>query len=226
VHLTNLLIALTGAGIEDNILVAPERRNFGKTSLFVYHYVDKTLGTILGRDNGTAALEFVAALLPPLARIYCSRREPMVRSEFDFFLSREALRPGQFDQVVMVGGGTIPITAMYWASRCSLPVIVLEKGSITTRLCRMQLRRLGLKHVSVHCISGEDYGRYANSIVLISLHATGKLQIVKKVLESGEGRKAVCVRTTGPEELGDTGVGWVTVAQYRDFGVRALVVES
>jgi hypothetical protein len=201
-------------------------QQFDKMIRPVYRGTDRALHAILGRNTGVAALEFVSAFIPPFSKIYCATRERLVRPEFEFFQHQEVLRSEHFHKVVMVGGGAIPITAMYWASHCNLPVIVLEKGRITSRLCRRQLKRHGLKNASVLCVYGEDYDCYANSIVLISLHATNKSQIVSKVMESRADKKAISVRALKNEELDGIGIGWVIVRQYRDFDVKALITES
>jgi hypothetical protein len=204
----------------NNIASQPARTpRAGGTSRFVYRLLNKILLSVLGRNAGVAALEYAASVIPALGRVYCGTREPLVRAECDYFLTSDVLDFQCFHQVVMVGGGAVPVTAMHWAARFDGPVVVLEKSRLATMLCKRYVRKRGFQNIQVLCLNGKAYEEYDNSIVLCSLHVTKKTCIVRKLLADATGKSIIFVRISNGEQLGTGAVNWHTVAEFRNFKV-------
>ena len=194
-----------------------------RTGRFVYRTLNTVLTRIFGRYGGVAVLEYAAALSPTLRRLYCASREPLVRAECDHFLIAEQIQIQDYEKVVMIGGGALPVTAIHWAGRFEGPIVVLEKNRLTTLLCKKLIRKLGLGNVQVVCQDGAAYEEYDNSIVLFSLHVTNKPLVVSRVLGCGDNKQAICVRVTGEERFDNDLVKWRTIMEYENFKVLSAM---
>ena len=192
-----------------------------RSLLIAFGRVERLLGRLLGSDLGVGVFEFLCSFSPALTRLYCLSREPLLRAEYDCLASSpDGLgRKGQEDlKVVMVGGGPVPATAIYWAERFDGPIFVLEQSSRSVRRSRKLLKKLGFENVEVVCTTGELYDGYANGIALLSLFLTNKMQIANRVLESA-GQQTVCVRVAHGEKFDMDPARWRTVKSTAAFKV-------
>jgi len=193
-----------------------------RSSLIAFERVGLLLARLLGGDRGVGVFEFLCSLSPALTRFYCLSREPLLRSEYDCMASSSGGLGQEGLKVVMVGGGPVPATAIYWAERFDGPIVVLEKSSRRVRRSRKLLERLGFKNVEVVCTTGESYDGYANSITLLSLFLTHKTQIADRALQSA-GRQTVCVRVRHGESFDADPSRWRTVKSTDSFEVVVAV---
>ena len=122
----------------------------------------------------------------------------------------------------MVGGGSVPATAIYWANRFDKPIVVLDKSRLSTRLGSRLLRKLGFGHVEFLRLEGEAYDGYSDSIVLLSLHLTNKQAVADRAVTCG-GRMAICVRVARNEKFDTNAARWDAVKKYADFDVFAAL---
>jgi hypothetical protein len=208
--------------VDDQPVTIPKA---GKISRIVYRILSRVLVGTLGQNVGVAAVERVASMFPTLVQVYCGTREPVVRAESEFFLASDDLHLHDFQKVVVVGGGSIPVTAMHWASHFGGPIIVLERNRRTTTSCRRLVRKRRLKNIQVLRMDGEAYEDYDNSIVLFSLHVTDRAAIIEKMVATATGKSAVFVRVPNDESLDVDGVSWQTVKEFRQFRVVMAIIK-
>jgi hypothetical protein len=206
--------------------VIHEQRPVGRFWWVVFRLLRNVSCAVFGKDAGIALLEYAASCVRPLTQVYCQTRAAVVQAEFDYFASLPGAGPDQFERIVMVGGGAVPVTAIYWACHCRRPIVVLEKVRLTTWFCRRLLRRMKLQNVEVRQINGEDYDGYGACIALVSLYATNKAAIVQKILTSGPGKKAIAMRMRPGEDFQSDSDQWLPIVEYDQFRVIGLFQEN
>lgn len=101
--------------------------------------------------------------------------------EREFIYLSENCDLNTIDKVIIIGAGAIPYTAIFFAKQLNKPVYVIEKNPLASLACSNLLHKLNLKAVKVIKVSGQHYHDYANSLVIISLHASPKEKILEKV---------------------------------------------
>ena len=189
-----------------------------RVSGLAFALLERLLIRVLGRNQGVGTLEALCSWVPSLTRLYCLSREPLLRVEYDHVAAELDGQTATRRKVVIVGGGTIPVTAIYWATRFDGRIIVLEKLPRTAQRSRQVLKRLGLEHLEVISTEGEAYDDYVDSVALLSLHLTNKLQIANRALES-PGRQTVCVRVLPDDGFDSESTRWQTIQRYAEFSV-------
>lgn len=86
-------------------------------------------------------------------------------------------------KIVLIGGGAIPYTAIFLSKIINPEVfVIVEKNIISSLAAARLLKKLNLTHLKVVNINGEDYSEYGDSLIIVSLQATGRQRIVNKIL--------------------------------------------
>ena len=164
--------------------------------------------------------EYIVSLFPFLVKEYSLTREFIVFNELKYF----NFKIDNFKKLVMVGGGCLPFTPMFWAKYFTGPIVVLDKSKLATIISKRLIQKLGIKNVEILNLRGEDYDDYKDCIVLIGLHAEDKRMIIKKILENGDGNNVIFVRSFIDEQYNSLGKKWEVIEQNSNFHTLVLVI--
>lgn len=113
---------------------------------------------------------------------FCKQWELMPEREFIHLSQHYDL--GSIQRVIVVGGGALPYTALYFSRHTRKPVYAIERNAASYLACLRLIRELKATDVSVIKESGELYRHYDSSLVIIVLHTRLKQDVLKKVLNS------------------------------------------
>lgn len=125
------------------------------------------------------------------------------------------------EKVIVIGGGAIPYTAIFYATQLNKPVHIIEKSAFAVFFCRNLLKRFNPGY-TIKIIKGvgvTDIWRNntANKLFIICLHVTQKQKIFEQTLSSN-GNNIILVRRPSRESshLYD---------KVRTNGLRSLTIE-
>ena len=80
---------------------------------FVYKSIKRLLFFFFEKNRAISFEETVYSFFPSLAKEYCRSRQGFLTNERENLLKYTDL--DRFKKVVVVGGGSIPFTALFWA---------------------------------------------------------------------------------------------------------------
>lgn len=138
----------------------------------------------------TIAIEVLYALIPNLYKRHMRRWEYIPVAEGEYLNKNFNL--STFKKIIVVGGGSIPFTAIYLNKILNeKDFVIIEKNKISALAARILLERLGYNNFKVINISAQNYSDYDNSIIIIALQVIQKQKIVNKILN--EHRNAILI---------------------------------
>lgn len=129
----------------------------------------------------TVVIEVLYALIPNLYKRYIRRWEYIPIAEWGYL--NKNFNCSVFKKIIVVGGGSIPFTAIYLNKILNQKnFVIIERNKISALAARILLERLGYNNFKVINISAQDYSDYDSSIIIIALQVTQKQKIVNRIL--------------------------------------------
>lgn len=107
----------------------------------------------------------------------------------------------RIEKVVVVGGGAMPYTAVFFAQKIDKPVYAIEKNVLAYLACLRLLRRLRISNIKVVKGSGQLYRDYGNSLVIITLHTISKQMVLEQVTSNDKCSRIVVIRQPSTQNV-------------------------
>ena len=196
-------------------------KKFGFNVLMFLSPLETALRAVMGTNNAITLKEHIASFFPKWVEKYCRARAPVILNEIEY--ARGALE-NKFQKIVIVGGGPIPFSAIYLARIHDGPIFVLEKLRSAQILSTRLVHRLKLKNVKILHGLGEDYEGYKDCVVIITLYAVNKKDILEKILGNGQRNNLVLLRSFFDEDYDYLGREFQVIEHGPN--VRTLVIPA
>jgi hypothetical protein len=188
-----------------------------------YKLLQKLAWRLFGRTCAIGLGEYVFATFPSLAREYCLTFQGFLENE------REHLRRydmSSFKRLTFVGGGAVPFTAIYWAKYFDGPINVLDKDATALSLGRRLVHKLDIKNIFFIGEWGQAYDGYQDSVIIVTLYAENRDDILRKILEDGNARKLLILRSFENQPPDSFDLPWTTIDHGLDFFTLVALIEE
>jgi hypothetical protein len=157
--------------------------------------------------------------------------QPISIPEKEFAYLSKHCDLNRIEKVIVVGGGAVPYTALFFAQKIDKPVYAIEKNVLAYLACLRLLRRLGISNIKVVKGSGQLYRDYGNSLVIITLHTISKQMVLERVIGGDKCGQIVVIRQPSTlnmcmfESASLEGLKFATI-EHRKHGVFSFVISS
>ncbi|WP_350344816.1 hypothetical protein PRVXT_001257 [Proteinivorax tanatarense] len=129
--------------------------------------------------------------IKPVRELYSYAYKKVVMEEIDLAELNKA------DNVLFIGGGAIPYSAMYISEYCS-KVTVLDCDKCCATKAQQLIKSLDLKNIDVKYINGKHFDFSSYSIIFVPLQAEPKGEILKSIAETAPKDAKILIRSPKP----------------------------
>jgi len=192
-----------------------------KIEHLIFKIMERALFILFDQKNAIVIEEYIVSFFPSLVKEYCLTRQPVVSNELRY-VDHYGIK--KFEKVVIVGGGSAPFTAMYWANFFKGPIVVLDKSRSAKLFSEKLISKSNITNITILNQRGEDYNGYNNCIVIISLYAENKRGILEKIFENRRGNNMILLRSFFDEQFDSLSNKWEVIEQNSNFHTLVLVI--
>lgn len=123
--------------------------------------------------------EIIYSQVPFLFTGYSKRHETVIKKELDFIKKNTDL--SKFKKIVVAGAGAVPWTSIFLNRTLAKRVESIDKNMLAVICGQKAIKNLNLNDVHFIHKKAEFYDDYDDAIVFISLKATSKFEILKRI---------------------------------------------
>jgi hypothetical protein len=155
--------------------------------------------------------------------------EDMPEREFVYLSMHYDL--AKIEKVIVVGGGAIPYTAIFFSQKIAKPVYAIEKNVLVYFACLRLLRRLRIRNIKVIKGQGQLYSDYGRSLIIITLHTLTKQMVLERIVGNDKRGRIVVIRQPSMrnvrlfESASLGGLNYTTI-EHRKQGVLSFIFSS
>ncbi len=148
--------------------------------------------------------------------------------EKEFIYLSENYDLNKIDRIVVIGGGAIPYSAIFFNRQLQKPTYVIERNRLAYFACSRLIHRLNLKSLKVIKGSAENFHDYINSLIIISLHTHIKQKILEHILKRSNHNNIIIIRhpfriTSDLYDNVDLNELECSSIEFRDLGLISLI---